>query len=234
MTVSSAYDGQSFLIQYRNAGDTAWQDETSCTVTDSICSFTTSHATDFKAGPGPLSVHEPSHINLTLDATLAISCTDQVTMGPITGDGQSDLATNTATCNVRTNNSNGYKLEWLASTAPMTSSTNPSDTISAYSPTSPNTPEPWSILSSASAWGAKLKTGSTTYDSPTWGSQDTYTNGNWLNISSSSPYQFIARSSETLESGDDESILFGAQVGADHIQPTGTYAAEVTITATSL
>ena len=234
ITVSSAYNGQELKVTSKSAGESSWQDETSCTVTGGVCTFTTSHATDFAAGPGPLSVHEPSHINLTLDATLAISCTDQVTMGPITGDGQSDLATNTATCNVRTNNSNGYKLEWLASTPAMISNSNPADTISSYSPISPTTPEPWSINAADSEWGAKLKTGSTTYDAPTWGSQDTYTNGNWLNISSSSPYQFISRPSETLESGDDESILFGAQVGADHIQPSGTYEAQVTITATSL
>ena len=234
ITVSSAYNGQELKVTSKSAGESSWQDETSCTVTGGVCTFTTSHATDFAAGPGPLSVHEPSHINLTLDATLAISCTDLVTMGPITGDGQSDLATNTATCNVRTNNSNGYKLEWLASTPTMISNSNPADTISSYSPISPTTPEPWSINAADSEWGAKLKTGSTTYDAPTWGSQDTYTNGNWLNISSSSPYQFISRPSETLESGDDESILFGAQVGADHIQPSGTYEAQVTITATSL
>ena len=55
-------------------------------------------------------------VQLDVQTTIAIACDPSVTMGTITGDGQSALTTNVATCNVRTNNTGGYDLDWQAST----------------------------------------------------------------------------------------------------------------------
>ena len=54
-------------------------------------------------------------VHLYVDTTIAIACDSSVTMGTITGSGFSDLATNVANCNVRTNNTNGYDLNWNSS-----------------------------------------------------------------------------------------------------------------------
>ena len=231
LNVGSFEDGTVLEITYRNAGETVWNHETYCTVENGLCVFQSIHATDFAAGPGPLAVHESTQTQMDVDATIALACSDSVIMGAITGDGRSDLATNNATCNVRTNSSSGYKLEWLASTATMNSGSN---TIAGYSPNTANIPNAWSINSADSEWGAKLMSSSTTYDSATWGAVDTYTGGKWLNVDAAAPFQFIARPSETADAGDNENLLFGADIGTDHIQPTGTYNVDVAITATTL
>lgn len=169
-------------------------------------------------------------VNMTVNATIAINCPSPVTMGSITGTGQSALTTNSTTCNIKTNNSAGYKLEWTAGTAAMTSG---ADTIGAYTPAAPNTPETWSVAAAASEWGGHLGSASTTADTTTWGAADTYAGGKWLNVATSA-YQIVSRSDETTASGDDEIVYFGSEIGASKWQPTGTYTATVTFTATTL
>ena len=166
------------------------------------------------------SANTSTDINLGLDSTISLACTDSITMGTITGTGQSNLTTNEALCTVSTNNSTGYALYWQASTAYLENGTG--DQITAYTPTTPDTPENWEVSATESEWGAKLKSGSTTYNSTTWGDDDTYSNGNWLNISAASPYQIITRTTETSQAGDSETLLFGAEIGSNKFQPTGT------------
>jgi hypothetical protein len=233
LEIPSAFDDQTLEVRYRNEGESQWQHETFCTVMNNQCSFSTNHATDFAAGPGPLSVSETTDVNLHLDATLSIACDDSVTMGTIAGTGQSALATNSASCNILTNNSNGYKLDWQASSAFMNSGVPRNDTIAGFTPISSNVPEFWTINSTDSEWGGKLSHTSTTYDLSKWGSEDTYTAGKWLNVATS-PYTVIQRTSETSHTGDTETILFGAEVGSSKIQPNGDYSVSVTMTATTL
>lgn len=92
-------------------------------------------------------------VNLAVNATLSNSCGSPVTMGAITGTGQSTLTTNSITCTVITNNSGGYSLVWEASAVTMSNSY--SDTIAAYTPETPNVPETWSVAGSASEWGGQ-------------------------------------------------------------------------------
>jgi len=210
-------------------------------VTNNTCTFQTTHATDYAAGPGTIFVHETVNTNLDINATISLNCTNQITMNSITGTGKSDLTTNPnnnkATCIVQTNNSNGYTLEWQsnpANTGNLISTTNASDTIPSYTPQTPNTPEVWSISTNESHWGAKLGSGSTTPDTGTWGTQDNYTsNSKWLNIATTT-HQIIQRTTETDFSGDNEYLFFTSEIGSSKLQPTGTYTTDVTLTATSL
>jgi len=153
-------------------------------------------------------------------------------MGSITGTGPSALGSNSTTCKVITNNSAGYKLEWKAGTAAMTNAN--SDTIAAYTPTSLTVPETWSIAPTASEWGGHLGALSTTPDTTTWGAADTYAGGKWLQVNDAAGYEIIRRTTDTLSSGDNEIIFFGAEVGSGSFQPTGTYTVTVTMTATTL
>ena len=176
-------------------------------------------------------------VNLTVGATITNACTDSITMGGITGTGQSALTTNEITCTVVTNNSAGYNLTFTSATTYLENAT--SDQIGAYSPATPGTPEAWSVASSASEWGARLKkTGTTTYDASKWGaaatteayaSSDVY----WHNVTNSGSFTVVTRSTETLEAGDTEIFQVGAEVGSSKFQPTGTYDVDMTITATT-
>lgn len=158
--------------------------------------------------------------------TISISSPTDISLGNISTFGGS--VTGEATWTVTTNASNGYKLEWQAGSANMTSGAN---SIGAYTPASADTPETWSIATNVSEWGARLKSTSTDYSSGTWGSDDS-SNSKWLNVNNASVYQVISRGSATA--GSDESIQFKAQVGSQKIQLPGNYTVNVTVTATSL
>ena len=173
-------------------------------------------------------------VNLSVDPTIAISSPADIIMGAITGFGKSTLATNSATWTVVTNNSAGYNLSWQSSAADMSNGT---DTIAAYTPATAGTPEVWSVASADSEWGARLSSTSTTTDVK-WGTDnqsgiDYGTTSKWHNVGTSS-YVLASRSTETAGAGDSEVVNFGAEVGATHLQPTGTYTVNVTMTATTL
>lgn len=169
-------------------------------------------------------------VNLHVGGTISIVCTDTVTMGSITGTGQSNLATNSATCTVITGNVTGYNLVWQASSATMNSG---GDSIAAYTPAVADTPETWSVAGANSEWGAHLGASSTTVDTGIWGLADTYGGGKWLNVNNAASFEIANRGSNTDPSGDNEYIFFGGEVGASHFQPSGTYTVDVTMTATT-
>ena len=171
-------------------------------------------------------------VNLPIGSTLANSCTDTVNMGAITGTGQSALATNEATCTVVTNNVTGYNLTFVSATTYLENAT--PDQIAAYTPASAGTPEVWSVASTASEWGARLKSTSTTYDAAKWGTAgtDTYA-AKWHNVTNSGGFLVANRTSETAGGGDSQIFQFGAEIGSSVLQPTGTYDVDVTITATT-
>ncbi len=233
ISVGTQYNGDILTIQSRSYNQSDWTDEGTCTVTNGICSFTTTHATTYTVnGDGTITGETNINTNLPIESTISLSCPDSLDLTSITGTGQSTIDTsNEATCNIATNNSNGYKLEWQASSNNMQNSN--SDTISSYTPITPNAPEPWLIDNTASEWGARLKSTSTDNDTSTWGLSDGY-DGNWLNIDNSTPFEIIRRTEETDQSGSDEIIQFGAEVGSNKFQPSGTYTTTVTMTATTL
>jgi len=171
-------------------------------------------------------------VNLPISATITNSCTSVVNMGGITGTGQSALTTNESSCTVKTNNSTGYSLTYTSATPYLENADG--DQIAAYTPAVAGTPETWSVASTASEWGARLKSTSTTYDSTKWGTAgtDTYA-AKWHNVTNSGGFTVVSRSTETSSSGDTEIIQFGAEVGSSVLQPTGTYDVDVTITATT-
>ena len=171
-------------------------------------------------------------VNMSVNAIIGLSCTPStVTMGSITGTGQSALTNNYTDCHVITNNSSGYKLDWKATTAALANAN--SDTIAAYGPASTGVPETWSVDTAASEWGGHLGSASTSVNTTTWGGADTYAGGKWLNIATSD-FQIASRSTETTSTGDSEIIYLGAEIGTTKWQPTGTYTDTVTITATTL
>jgi hypothetical protein len=160
------------------------------------------------------------------EATISISTPDDISLGTIMGTGESSVGE--ATWTVITDNSAGYRLEWQASSATMSSG---SDSIAAYTPAITDTPETWSVAAPDSEWGARLKSTSTDYASGTWGSDDT-TNSKWLNVKNSALFQIASRNSATA--GSDQIVQFKAEIGANKLQATGNYTVNVTMTATTL
>lgn len=165
-------------------------------------------------------------VSVTVNPTISITAPSDATIGAITGTGVGTAAD--VTWNIKTNNSAGYKLEWQASAAAMTSG---SDTIAAYTPAVANTTETWSVAAADSEWGARLKSASTDANAE-WGTDTT--SEKWLNVNNAAVREIVSRATETLSTGSDEIVSFKAEVGASKWQPTGTYTVNVTATATTL
>ena len=168
---------------------------------------------------------------LPINATISITSPADVTMGAITGTGQSALATNQAEWITKTNNAAGYELSIQASSADMTNAN--LDTVAGYTPAVPETPEPWNIATTDSEWGMHYSWPQSTLGNDTvWGLDDTYAD-NWINVPTT-PFVIETSTAPTDNIGDSAVILFGAEVGSDKIQPTGNYSVDVIMTATTL
>ena len=236
--VDPSYNDKILTVYSRPDGGTGWTYETTCLVTDSLCSFNATHATEYTGNAEVSNSPDPTHVNVDINATITIDCkdantetNDYIAMNPITGTGQSALNTNNdVNCNVITNNSSGYTLSF-ASSVPELKNAN-ADTISAYTPGTINTPETWSVSSASSEWGARLLSSSSTYSSTLWGTAgtDSYT-AKWYAVTNSNSFTLANRSTETAQTGDNQIIRFGAEIGASKFQPTGTYSDTVTFTA---
>ena len=240
LPVSSSYNNQTLTIYTRQDNATDWAYETTCLVSNSICSFQTRHATEFTANFEVSNSPDPTHVNMDINSTITISCkdantntNDYIAMNPITGTGKSTPnANNDVNCNVITNNSNGYSLSFTSSTPELISTTDSNDKVNPYTPGTTNTPETWNVPTANSEWGARLLSTSSTYDPTTWGTigTDDYTT-KWYAVTNSNNFILSNRSTETNQTGDNQVIRFGAEIGASKFQPTGTYTDNVTFTA---
>ncbi|MDP1619783.1 MAG: hypothetical protein Q8M12_02185, partial [bacterium] len=86
--LGSQHNGKTMQVQYQNDGDSTWTDQTTCVITDSLCTFTTTHATTYSVnGDGSLQGETDINTSLPIEATIAITCTDSINMNPITGTG---------------------------------------------------------------------------------------------------------------------------------------------------
>ena len=236
--VSSSYNNETLTIYSKPDNSSDWTYETTCHVTNNLCSFTTRHATEFTANYEVSNSPDPTHVNMDINSTITISCkdantntNDYIAMNPITGTGKSAAnANNDVNCNIITNNSSGYTLSFASSTPELKNSNN--DTIHSYTPQATSTPETWSVSTADSEWGARLISSSSTYDPTTWGTAgtDDYT-AKWYAVTNQNNFILANRSTETAQTGDSQIIRFGAEIGSSKFQPTGTYTDNVTFTA---
>jgi hypothetical protein len=159
-------------------------------------------------------------VNLTVNSAITLSAPADVDMTDITGDGTS---TGAVTWNVRTNDSQGYKLEVNASASPAMTM-NATENFADYGA---STPETWALSSTDdSAFGF---TASGTDSEAAFGSGTLY-----RGFAGTTPIQVASSDTYTADGGTDTTVGFYAEVGTTHIQPSGDYSALITATATTL
>jgi hypothetical protein len=158
------------------------------------------------------------NVNLTVASTISITHPADVSMGTITGTGS---VTGSADWTVTTNNSSGWKLEVETNQANTMHSG--SDVFTDYTELVDGTPETWSIVNSVSEFGFGA-TG--TYIETKFG-VDKY-----MGFNNTTKEQVSHSAAETA--GDATTVIFKAEVGSAKSQPTGSYSALVTATATTL
>lgn len=160
----------------------------------------------------------------TLETFIAISAPASIDIGTIVGTG---VQTGSGTVTVITDAAAGYSLAWQASSATMISG---SDSVAAFTPSTPNVPDTWSVAATDSEWGSRVRSSSTD-TAAEWGTDNS--TDKWLNVATSSR-TIVTRSSRTTVAGSSEILQFRAEIGSSKIQPNGTYTVTVTLTATSL
>lgn len=149
---------------------------------------------------------DPINVNVTVDDYLTITSPADVALANIAGPGAS--STGSATWQVVTNNSTGYKLEIEASSSPALTSAD--DSFADYAGAGV-----WSIGGTESAFGFSVND-TTSYQ----------------NLTGTTPVQI--RNTATPTAGEDTTVYFKAQVGASRLQVGGDYSASLTVTATTL
>jgi hypothetical protein len=175
-------------------------------------------------------------VGMTVVSTgIGMSCDSAVELGTITDTGDSGeySASRATTCTVVTGNANGYALQWQVQTGSGGTNTGKlisqlNDVIDAYTPAVINTPETWSVDTSAAEWGGRLSSTSTTVSTGTWGTDGS--SEKWLNVGTGA-YTIANRTSSTSGGGDLQKIGFRAEVGSAVTQPEGSYSTHVLFTA---
>lgn len=148
----------------------------------------------------------PVTVDVQVNDFLEMTPPGDVTLAQI--DGTGGASEQSATWHVATNNVNGYKLEVSATGTPAM--TKGSDSFADYAG-----PGVWSIAANESAFGLSVN-GTSGY----------------RGLSGATPIEVFNNPSETA--GEDTIIYFKAAVGASHLQASGAYSADLTVTATTL
>lgn len=172
-------------------------------------------------------------------------------LSPITGDtgplnATVTVGTNVVHCNIRSNNSAGYDLDWRVTTGSGGTKTGYmisqfEDVISPFNYSASNAetvPVAWNggttPSNSQSAWGGRLSSTSDHFsDSPisSWGTNGVDGTEKWMKVSSGASTTIATATNPTSDTGDNHYIGFRAEVGTNKIQPTGTYKVTVIFTA---
>jgi hypothetical protein len=132
-------------------------------------------------------------------------------------------ATGTVTWNVKTNHLGGWTLDVKASTDPALQ--DGGNSFDDYTETVPGTPEVWSVDAADSEFGFNA-TG--TY------AESGFSGSKYMGFDGTTRIQVAHRNAASGGSGDDTNVNFQAEVGASHNQPTGTYYATITATASTI
>lgn len=175
---------------------------------------------------------------------------ETLSLGTITFTGDtftgSSVNAKKARCRVLSNSANGYTLGWhIASasnnglgTGHLTTSSN--DIIAAFGTGHTFTKRfDTNVTTSDSRWAGRvvpsMSNGTTYANNMDFGTDGADTTEKWARIATGSTYPIWKSTTVSASgSGDTIAIAFRARVGANKVQPTGTYTATVTFTATNL
>jgi hypothetical protein len=169
---------------------------------------------------------------------LAISSPSDVTMSPAISGVTGGTGNGSAVWAVTTDNPAGYSLAIKAGASPALQSG--AYSFADYTPTVAGTPDfNWEVASTDAEFGftpegsdivQKFKDNS--LDTCNIGTTDT-TDACWYNFSTSN--EIIAQSSSPNHpSGTSTTVKFRAESGSEHLQPAGTYQANIIVTALAL
>ncbi|MHB1390163.1 MAG: hypothetical protein ACYCXF_02865 [Thermoleophilia bacterium] len=149
---------------------------------------------------------DPINVNVTVDDYITITHPTDVTLSNIAGQGGSSVGN--VTWKVSTNSIHGYELKIAAASSPALSKG--TDSFADYAGLGA-----WSIPATDSAFGFSVN--NTT---------------NYKGLTGATAIQINSHAFPVID--DSTLVNFKAEVGASHLQPSGSYAAHLTVTAVTL
>lgn len=149
---------------------------------------------------------KPVDVNVTVDDYIQLTVPGNVSLSNIVGAG--DDSENSTTWRVTTNSDNGYELLLSAGSSPAMNKG--ADFFADYAGGSV-----WSLGANESAFGFSVA--DTTH---------------YQGLSGSTPIQIHSSNNEVAD--DATTVYFKAGVGTGHLQPSGNYTANLTVTASTL
>ncbi len=173
-------------------------------------------------------------VTLNVTNEISLTCPTATSLGSLSGL-TGGAASNTSSCNVKTNDSAGYSLTVNATNTPALISG--SNTISDHPSTTPQ--YTWALNSTASSTfgfavsstdavaafkndGSACNTGSTIDNTHCF-----------RGFVGSTPISVASKNSATNGAGVDTVLNFKAEIGTTAVQPSGTYTATIVVTATN-
>lgn len=173
---------------------------------------------------------------VTLDVTneISLTCPTSTSLGSVSGL-TGGAASNTSSCNVKTNDSAGYSLTVNATNTPALISG--SSTVSDHPSTTPQ--YTWALNSTASStFGFAVSSTDVVAAFKNNGSAcnagTTVDNTHcFRGFVGSTPISVASKNSATTNSGVDTILNFKAEIGSTAVQPSGTYTATIVVTATN-
>jgi len=163
-------------------------------------------------------------VTLAVTSTISLDSPSNLALDDIPGTGAT--ADEYVTWTVTTNNSSGWKLEVNAGTDPaMLGVGSTANQFANYTEGTPGTPEAWSVAASAAEFG--------------FGATGTYKlakfdTDKYMGFATTTKEEVATRAAASAGGGDATAVHFKAEVGSSKFQPSDTYKATITATATTL
>lgn len=231
-TIDGAMSSTNYMIQRSsiNAGGADFSSSPNYQISDTIGQLAPGRAssTSYRLNAGYR--HLGSH-------TISISDEPNITMPNLSGI-SAGASVETATWTVTTDNLGGYKLTIEASTDPAMQSSGVN--FSDYAPSAGSGTPTFSfdIPSNESAFGFSPEgvdiTSAYQDNGSACGVGNQHTTGTCWSGFTTTPETIASSPSRTSPSGTPTTIRFRAEIGADKIQPSGTYQATITVTALAI
>jgi hypothetical protein len=241
LTVGEAYNDRIMDILYQEDGETQWQQHTpaTCTITNGLCTFTTTHATTYTVnGDGTISGANQNDITTDVQDVLSMECAHDdtandhiVEFGNLT---PGTPITATTTCTVTTNSDNGYNLAVKRNDADSTMQRDSDATADlpdapTWDPTNSGNAQTWSFNDAHLAFTVYDSTA--TKDTTWWGTGTAQNDANNKYAGFPATFTDIMRHAAYNETATKTQI--GYKIDAPTTQKSGTYTGEITYQVTT-
>ena len=228
--VDPTYNGRTLDVLYQNDNETQWHSQTSCTIANGKCIFTTNHATTYTVNGSNNMIGETGiNLNTDVQEVISLDCgTPTINLGNLT---PGTPVTGSSTCTATTNANGGYTLAVKRDDATSTLKKNSENniTISDLTPWDPTAPN--ANTYSGTGLGFTVFSSTANKNSSWWGTGSTLTDSNNKYAGFNTNQTDIMRDTSYSETSTATDI--GYKIDVPPTQKSGAYSGSVTYQVTT-